>query len=231
MWEYWAVWEPLAGRTVGAPFPVRLCPMKTLAAAATLLLGAVSPALAQGKFDNHLLNTESMAGQQVAVLPVTYVLADPAIEADSTFSPWAELGPSLRRADSLLAEALTRRAPEVNWVLPPALRRLYRRAPGMLTDPDRMGQSVLRSEGIDQVPGNLNASLRKLTAMTDGRLVLVPAAVAFGPDSTGQLQAALSMALVDARRGTVVWRSRATGLGASPDAAFKQAASTLFPVR
>lgn len=203
--------------------------MKTLAALAALVLGAALPALAQGKYDNRLLNTESMAGQQVAVLPATYVLVDPSIEADSTFAPWAELGPSLYRADSLLAEALARRAPEVNWVMPPALRRLYRRAPGMLTDPDRMGQSVLRSEGIDQVPGNLNASLRKLSAMTDGRLVLVPAAVAFGADSSGQLQAALSMALVDARRGTVVWRSRAIGLGDSPDIAFKQAASTLFP--
>jgi hypothetical protein len=203
--------------------------MRSLLIAAVFALGATSAAVAQGKYDNHLLNTESMAGQEVAVLPVTYVLADPAIEADSTFLPWAELGPSLYRADSLLAEALARRAPEVNWVLPPALRRLYRRAPGMLTDPDRMGQSVLRSESMDQVPGQLNASLRKLTAMTDGRLVLVPAAVAFGADSTGQLRAALSMVLVDARRGTVVWRSRATGVGASPDAAFKQATATLFP--
>ncbi len=203
--------------------------MRSLPIVTALLLGAASPVLAQGKYDNHLLNTESMAGQEVAVLPVTFVVADPSIEADSTFLPWAELGPSLYRADSLLAEALARRAPEVNWVLPPALRRLYRRAPGMLTDPDRMGQSVLRSEGIDQVPGQLNASLRKLTAMTNGRLVLVPAAVAFGADSTGQLQAALSMALVDARRGTVVWRSRATGTGSSPDEAFKQAAGTLFP--
>jgi hypothetical protein len=203
--------------------------MRSLLIAAVFALGATSAAVAQGKYDNHLLNTESMAGQEVAVLPVTYVLADPAIEADSTFLPWAELGPSLYRADSLLAEALARRAPEVNWVLPPALRRLYRRAPGMLTDPDRMGQSVLRSESMDQVPGQLNASLRKLTAMTDGRLVLVPAAVAFGADSTGQLRAALSMVLVDARRGTVVWRSRATGVGASPDAAFQQATATLFP--
>ena len=203
--------------------------MRSLLISTFLLLAVASAALAQGKYDNHLLNTESMAGQGVAVLPVTYVLVDPSIEADSTFGPWAELGPSLYRADSLLGEALARRAPEVNWVLPRALRRLYRRAPGMLTDPDRMGQSVLRSEGIDQVPGNLNASLRKLTAMTDGRLVLVPAAVAFGADSTGQLQAALSMVLVDARRGTVVWRSRAIGSGASPDAAFKRAAATLFP--
>lgn len=203
--------------------------MRSLLIAAGLALGATSAALAQGKYDNHLLNTESMAGQEVAVLPVTYVLADPAIEADSTFLPWAKLGPSLYRADSLLAEALARRAPEVNWVLPSALRRLYRRAPGMLTDPDRMGQSVLRSESLDQVPGQLNASLRKLTAMTNGRLVLVPAAVVFGADSTGQLQASLSMALVDARRGTVVWRSRAIGLGDTPDVAFERAAATLFP--
>ena len=50
---------------------------------------------------------------------------------------------------------LTERAPEVKWVLPPALRKMARRSPRHCADPDQMGQAVLRSPKLKDIPDPL----------------------------------------------------------------------------
>lgn len=198
---------------------------------AFLLVLLLAPGVlrAQDDVENRLLDVTPLAGQQVAVLPLTYVIADPALETDSLWAPWTDRRLALRRADSLVSGELEMRAPEVTWILPADLRKLYRRAPGMLQDPDQLGQAMLRNERMDRVPDQLNASLRKYSAMAGGRMVLVPAATAFSPSLDGTIRADLSLALVDSRRGLVVWRSRAVGLGPTPDAALRAAAALVFP--
>lgn len=197
-----------------------------------LILGAAlaAPARAQSgdKLLNRMLDVTPLAGQQVAILPATYVLADPVVESDSAYAPWLDRAAALRLADSVFVGEILARGPEVTWIVPNDLRKMYRRAPGMLTDPDRMGQAMLRNEKMEQVPDQLNASLRRLTAMGGGRMALVPAAIAFAPAPDG-IQCTIALALVDARRGTVLWRSRAVGLGVSPVLALRAAAATIFP--
>ena len=175
------------------------------------------------------LYVTALAGQQVAVLPFTMLVADPAFEEDSAWTPWRERGPALRRADSLVGEAFQARAPEVKWVPAAELRKLARRAPGMMPNPDDMGQAMLRGAKIQEVPDPLRSSLRKLAAIADGRMVLVPAAVGFSRDSTGPVRADLTLVMVDARGGRVIWRSIAHGLGPSADAALKQAVAAILP--
>ena len=197
---------------------------------AALALAAASPAHAQeSKFLNHQLDVTPLAGQKVALMPITYVVADPAVQGDSLWRPWSDRIPALRRADSLVDEELTARSPEVNWVLPPELRKISRRAGGMLASPDEMGQAMLRNERIKDVPDQLAGQLRKFVALAGGRLVMVPAALSFSREEGGAWRADLSLALVDARRNVVVWRSLAVGHGASPEIAARTAAASVFP--
>jgi hypothetical protein len=168
----------------------------------------LAPLIAQDTPEVSGLALAPMAGQRVPVLPVTVLLAQ---------APADEMVPGgrearLRWADSLVGEALLDHGPEVNWVFPPELRRVALRSPGVVTDPDRMGQALLRAP-LKQVPDPLRAYLRSLAAMTDARLVLVPAAIRLDADSSGAIRAETVLVLADTRNGAILWRSQPTGLG------------------
>ncbi len=173
------------------------------------------------------LFTPALAGQTVLVLPATLVLTDPRLPAEASL---ADRPQTLHWADSLLAAALVSRAPEVTWKLPDELRKIARRAPGIVVDPDHMGQSVLRLSALKEVPDPLRTSLRTLAAMAGGRHALVPSAVSVGPTETGQVRAEVSLVLADARTGRIAWRSLSPGEGASPTEALGAALAKIFPL-
>jgi hypothetical protein len=183
----------------------------------------------ESKFQDHQLDIVPLAGQKVSILPITYVVADAEATADSAWVPWSDRLPALRRADSLVDAELVARAPEVTWILPGDLRKISRRAGGMLADPDEMGQAMLRNERMKEVPDQLASPLRRFSAMAGGRMVLVPAALGFSRGADGAWHASLSLVLVDSRRAAVVWRSLATGRGSTPDIAARAAAAAVFP--
>jgi hypothetical protein len=170
-----------------------------------------------------------LAGQTIAVLPLTLVVADPGLESDSLYAAYQQRRPALLRADSLIGQSLENRAPEVPWVLPPQLRKISRRAAGFVDDPDQMGQAVLRAPNLTKVPDPLRSSLRGLVALTEGRMALVPASLGFGPESDGTVRADLTLVLADARNGKVLWRSVAYGRGRTPDQALKAAMAAVLP--
>jgi hypothetical protein len=175
------------------------------------------------------LATASLAGQTIAVLPLTLVVADPALESDSLYARYKDRRTALLRADSLVGEGFRARSPEVNWVLPPQLRKIARRAAGLVDDPDQMGQAILRSPKMVKVPDPLRSSIRGLVALAGGRLALVPASLGFGPEANGQIRADLSLVLTDSRSGKVLWRTVAYGRGASPDQALNAAMAAVLP--
>ena len=177
-----------------------------------------------------ILPTARISGQTVAILPITLVAADPALQADSNYAAYTDRRVALARADSLVSEGIVSRAPEVNWVPPRELRKMARRSAGYLVDPDQMGQAVLRGPKILIVPDPLRSSLRGLMAVAGGRLALVPAAIGFAPEPDGQIRADLSLVLADARTGKVVWRSLAYGRGKSPDQALNAALAAVLPL-
>lgn len=174
--------------------------------------------------------THSLGGQDVAVLPITLVAIDPAFEGDSLFARYRDHRATLTWADSVIGGALTERAPEVKWVLPPRLRKLARRAAGLVDDPDEMGQAVLRSPRLKDIPDQLQASLRNLTALINGRIVFVPAALGFIKDSGGQVRAELSLVAADARSGRILWRSVPAATGNTPAAALGSALAAVLPL-
>jgi hypothetical protein len=176
------------------------------------------------------LATGALAGQTVAVLPLTLLAADPALETDSVYAQYRERRAALLRADSLVGEGLQSRGPEVTWVLPPELRKVARRSAGFVEDPDQMGQAILRSPGMQNVPDRLRSSLRALVALVGGRYALIPASLGFGPEPSGQIRADLTLVLADSRSGKVLWRSLAYGRGSSPDQALAAAVAAVLPV-
>ena len=176
------------------------------------------------------LATGQLAGQNIAVLPITLVVADPALESDTLYQPYRERRAALLRVDSLVGAGFQTRGPEVNWVLPPQLRKVARRSAGFVDDPDQMGQAVLRSPNLTKVPDPLRSSLRGLVAVVDGRIALVPASLGFGPEPNGQIRADLTLVLADGRSGKILWRSVAYGRGTTPDQALNAAVAAVLPV-
>jgi hypothetical protein len=176
------------------------------------------------------LATAALAGQIIAVLPLTLVVADPALQSDSVYASYRDRRAAVQRADSLVGEGLQTRGPEVNWVLPPQLRKIARRSAGVVEDPDQMGQAILRSPRMEKVPDPLRSSIRSLVALAGGRMALVPASLGFGPEPNGQIRADLSLVLADSRSGKVVWRTIAYGRGASPDQALNAAIAAVLPL-
>lgn len=172
------------------------------------------------------LATAGLAGQFVAVLPLTMVVSDPRIPGGTGPEARAK---TLKWADSLFGDWLKERAPEVQWVLPPQLRRSAERAAGMIPSPDQMGQSIMRSPGLNSAPEPLRSYLRQLVAMANGRTALIPAALYLSPGPGDSLVVQLSAVLADARLGRVLWRTLAVGKGATAEEAFRAAFGTILP--
>ncbi len=177
-----------------------------------------------------VLPTSRLTGQNVAILPMTLVVADPNLQSDSAYASYRDRRVALEQVDSLISEGVRNRAPEVNWVPPRELRKMARRSAGYLADPDQMGQAVLRAPKIEVIPDPLRSSLRSLMAVAGGRIALVPAALGFGPETDGQIRADLSLVLADARSGKVMWRSVALGRGKTPNEALNAAIAAVLPL-
>ncbi len=175
------------------------------------------------------LMTAALAGAPVIVPPLTMVLADPGMP--SGILP-ADRTALVAWADSLVGALLLERAPEVRWVLPPELRRVASRAPGVVPDPDQMGQAVLRQESLRTVPDPLRGYLRNLMALAGGgRHAFVPAAVVWsGGEVPGEVAVRVAVVLADGRSGAILWRTTAAASGPTPGAALAAAFAQIFPV-
>lgn len=172
------------------------------------------------------LATVALAGAPVIVPPVTMILGEPGLPPGTL--P-AERAAALTWADSTIGDLLQRRAPEVRWILPPELRRIARRSPGVVHDPDQMGQAALRVPTLRTVPDPLRGHLRTLMALAGGgRHAFVPAALLVAPDSAG-LRVRLVAVLTDGRTGAVVWRADSDGVGSNLAAALEAALARIFP--
>jgi hypothetical protein len=168
-----------------------------------------------------------LAGQKVAILPLTLAVPAQELAGDSILGVRVR---ALALADSMILDAATGRAPEVTWLGPAALRQIARRSTGLGTDPDRMGHAVLRDPTLKFVPDPLRSQIRTLTALADARFVLAPAAAVFLPDPAG-VRLELHLVLVDTRTGAPAWRSIATAAAATPTEAFRSAMARIFPVQ
>lgn len=168
-----------------------------------------------------------LAGQKIAVLPLTMLISDPGLGTEPELIDRAT---ALRWADSAFGLALTNRAPDVSWVLPPELRRISHRAPSMNLDPDKMGQSVMAAPKITTLPDPLRTYVRSLVALAGGRLILIPAIYSFNRTPEGNVKAEVSVVMADVRSGQVVWRTLIPAVGPNPVAALDAAYRMMLPL-
>jgi len=205
-------------------------PRRTLGLLVAWALGVAAPAAAQSQkdFRGHVLNTPALAGQSVPVLTLGAISADSTIIGDTLLTGWHGRSEAITRFDGILGTYLADNAPDVKWVLPADLRRMAKRAPSLVPDPDRMGHSVAASPRVRQVPEPLNSRLRQLVAYSDARQVLLPSTLTLSRDTTG-VSVELAAELVDARLGNVLWRTYAAGKGRTADAAVRAAIATMVP--
>ena len=173
------------------------------------------------------LPTFSLSGQPVSVVPLEMIVV--ASDTLDTLAILQDHEHALRWADSLIGLALIERAPEIKWVLPPELRKKALRAPGVMTDPDRMGQSIMRNSNMKDTPDPLRSYLRSMTAVVGGDFALIPAAVMMEAVPDTGLRVYLAMVMTNTRTGEVVYRTVAVGLGSNPTRALKSAMLTVIP--
>jgi len=179
----------------------------------------------------------NIAGQRVMVLPTTLALASDSL-------PWhdalSDRRATLTRADSVLGALLNDRAPEVNWVLPPELRRNAELSAGMVGDPGQFPTATLRYEELEEIPGPLQAQLRNLAAVSRARYGIVPAALLWLPTDTaaamravvrgsGVGTAELTLVIVDTRLSRIGFWTVARGAGDDPWTALAQAVKAALP--
>lgn len=173
------------------------------------------------------LPTFSLSGQPVSVVPIEMIVI--ASDTLDTLTILQDHEHALRWADSLIGLALLERAPEIKWVLPPELRKKALRAPGVMTDPDRMGQAIMRNSNYKDTPDPLRSYLRSMTAVVGGDFALIPAAIMIEAVPDSGLRIYLAMVMSNTRTGDVVYRTVAVGLGANPTRALKAAMLTVIP--
>lgn len=202
--------------------------MRNLSSAALILGAAVAaPMAAQKQPVTQPLLTASISGQSVALLPLTMVIAEPSVPDSVLVRDRLAL---IQLGDSLVTESLLALAPEIQWIPPRELRRMARRSGGLVPEPDKLGQAVMRTWSLTVVPDPLRSNLRKLVSVAGGgRYAFIPASLIFSADSAGAIQGDLTVLLADTRTGRVVWRSLAKGSGDTPAAAVQRAVDTIFP--
>ena len=100
---------------------------------------------------------EALAGQEVAVMPLTLVATDPAFLSDTLFAPYRDRRTTLTWADSVIGDAFVGRAPEVRWVLPPELLPLL--PPAFLPPPPAPAEPFWEGSPLDLETVVVRASL------------------------------------------------------------------------
>lgn len=171
------------------------------------------------------LATEAIAGQKVCVLPLTLMVP---VEALAEQAPYNDRTRILTMADSIIGVELEARAPSVDWVLPDQLRQKAKQAQGLVVSPDKLGQSVLRSTHLKDLPDPLWSNLRTLSALAGSELAFVPAMLEYFTTPDGRIRAQLTLAAANTRTGKIAWRTVATGLGGTPERALTDAMNTVL---
>lgn len=204
--------------------------MRTLALALSLAAFHTAPLRSQDRPQEAPrrvgLMREALAGQVIPVLPLTHVVRDSSF-TDSTLAGERVL--MLAWADSIVAEALVERSPEISWLYGSELRRVVRRSAGIIPEPHRFGHAILRAPSLKTVPDPTRSHFRTLTALAGGRHVFVPASLTLARDEEGAVRVTLVVVVADSRTGRLIWRSDALGTGPTTAAALRSAVEYFLP--
>jgi len=109
-------------------------------------------------------------------------------------------------ADAELAFALGTRLGEVDWVLPPALRRALEGSPALDVRLDALPVGVFLQAEVERIGDPLFGAMIRLGALTGGDVALLPVAVRYRPAADAESGVGEVVAvLLDVRTGYVAW--------------------------
>lgn len=130
----------------------------------------------------------SLVGARVMVLPVQ---AQRGVEGN---------------ASAEIADALAARGEGVRWVMPTELRAMVARSPTLDVPVDALPVGDFLRAQVDRIGDPLYGQLRRLSALADGRLALIPIEVRHRPDAPERPGAVEMVAtLIDTSTGRVFW--------------------------
>jgi len=142
----------------------------------------------------------SLMGQRVMVLPVQSNLG---VRGDP---------------DAELAFGLHERDVEVEWVMPAEVQEVLDRSPGVRTRLNGLAVGQFLVAEVRRIGDPLYGQLRRLAALVDAQVALVPVQVALATEDSGAAQSAPTeptvrvwTALIDIRTGRVQWFSIVDG--------------------
>lgn len=155
----------------------------------TAVLGACGPSTAEAPSPGTTTTLPpDVRGQTVMVLPVQ---ATAGVEGD---------------ADAELAFALGAIDSGVEWVFPPRLQAAVARSPGLGARTTGLSVGMFRRTEVERVGDPLYGDLRRLAALVDADVALIPIQLAPGPpDESGRRALEVMVALIVVRTGRVAW--------------------------
>ncbi len=109
-------------------------------------------------------------------------------------------------ADAELAFAIGAVDSEVTWVFPPRLEAALERSPGLDARTTGLPVAIFLRTEVQRVGDPLYGYLRRLAAVVNADVALIPVLVAPGPpDENGQAALEASVAMISVRSGRVLW--------------------------
>lgn len=133
----------------------------------------------------------ALEGHRVMVLPVQSARGVP--------------GP----ADAELHFALEDRGPRIGWVFPDEMREVLARSPALEVHMDALPVGVFRQAEVQRIGDPLYGELRRLAAVADADVALVPLEVRPALDSVGAVVPdgglEVTATLIDVHTGRVYW--------------------------
>lgn len=108
-------------------------------------------------------------------------------------------------AEAELAYGLRQRGAGVTWIFPPELERAVSRSPGLNARTRGLPVGMFESAEVERVGDPLYGDLRRLAALVDGEVALVPVRLSLLPAEEGSSTVRMSAALIHVRTGRVLW--------------------------
>ena len=107
--------------------------------------------------------------------------------------------------DAELAFGLQSRSPGVEWVLPDEMDAVLARSPSVKTRTRGLSVGIFLRTEVDRIGDPLYGELRRMAALVDADLILIPIGIAPSYAQEGDPTVAVTAAIVAARTGRVAW--------------------------
>jgi hypothetical protein len=107
--------------------------------------------------------------------------------------------------DAEISYWLREQAPDVRWVLPETIDRTLRRTPELDIKVRQLDVAVFRRAQVKRIGDPLYGDLRRIAAVLDAKLAVVPVGAEFKPGDATQGRLEIALAIIDLSFGDVIW--------------------------